>query len=225
MQSSVSASGTLPCFIAHPEGASSYHAVPNQTPTFPPRERATMTEPPPRTDAGSGCSAWRIHDAYLGEQERARAAEEAAKAKSAAAKRGAGAAAAAAAAADSLVMQGTGLAATVRPYCEILYPCSWSASPLPGVHCLVDCFSRLSHACKGLNLFAGKTRCQCVAVRRETSPAAGAGGSSRGRSGAAAGRAGAAARAEAAGAHGRAEHAARRHHGLQGGKRPAASHA
>lgn len=72
-----------------------------------------MTEPPPRTDAGGGCSAWRIHDAYLGEQERARAAEEAAKAKSAAAKRGAGAAAAAAAAVDGLAMQSSSLAATV----------------------------------------------------------------------------------------------------------------
>ena len=60
-----------------------------QLPVFPPRERAIATEPPLRTDAGGACSPAGIHDAYIGDHERQRAAEEAARARQAAAKRGA----------------------------------------------------------------------------------------------------------------------------------------
>ncbi|BDA47428.1 Dynein intermediate chain 1, axonemal [Coccomyxa sp. Obi] len=60
-----------------------------QTPVYPPRERGTMTEPPPRAIAGGHCSDWAIHDAYVADLERQRCAEEQAKAKSSAARKGA----------------------------------------------------------------------------------------------------------------------------------------
>ncbi len=55
-----------------------------QTPVYPPRERGTMTEPPPRADASGHCSDWAMHDAYVADLERRRFAKEQAEAKSSA---------------------------------------------------------------------------------------------------------------------------------------------
>jgi hypothetical protein len=58
-----------------------------QTPVFPPTERGTATEPPPTATASGSCSQGEMYDAYVADQERARAAEEASRARAAAAKK------------------------------------------------------------------------------------------------------------------------------------------
>lgn len=58
-----------------------------QTPAHPPAEAGTMTQPPPTADAGGSCSPWHMHDAYMADLERQKAAEEAAKVRSAAARK------------------------------------------------------------------------------------------------------------------------------------------
>jgi len=58
-----------------------------QSPVFPPAERATATEPPPTATASGSCSQGEMYDAYVADQERTRAAEEASRARAAAARK------------------------------------------------------------------------------------------------------------------------------------------
>ena len=63
-----------------------------------PRDRGTMTEPPPTATASGSCSRWEIYEAYVADQERQRQTEELARQKAQAARREARSAAQAAAA-------------------------------------------------------------------------------------------------------------------------------
>lgn len=52
-----------------------------------PRDRGTMTEPPPTTTASGSCSRWEIYEAYVADQDRQRQTEELARQKAQAARR------------------------------------------------------------------------------------------------------------------------------------------
>lgn len=60
-----------------------------QTGHQPPRERSTMTEPPPTVSTSGSCSRWEIFEAYVADQDRQRQAEELARQKVQVARRGA----------------------------------------------------------------------------------------------------------------------------------------
>lgn len=53
-----------------------------------PKDRSTMTEPPPTAEAAGSCTRWEIYDAYVEDHERQRQQEEAAKQRAAVARKG-----------------------------------------------------------------------------------------------------------------------------------------
>lgn len=64
-----------------------------QTGHQPPKDRETMTEPPPTATASGSCTRWEVYDAYMEDHERQRQQEELARQRAVAARKGGAAAA------------------------------------------------------------------------------------------------------------------------------------